>query len=842
MQFQTSATWRRAGAIRPATPVSLARAIGIALLAGVPVLAAAASSAPEFSEGFLLGGEAIDMARYANGNPLPAGDYAVDVFLNGHFLRSQDIRFIIDQDPQIAVPCMPVSLVRLLPLKPEYLDALPADALACVDLAERVQGARVAFDSSTLELTISVPQAAQASAARGFVAPELRDNGITAAFVNYSGNHYRSQGRENSYLGLNAGFNAGAWRLRHRSSFTHSARGSHYNVISSHVQRDIPGWNSQLLLGQGNTGGELFDSVAFTGVRVASDNRMLPDSLRGYAPKVRGIAEGAARVTIRQNGNIIHESNVAPGPFSIEDLYPTSFGGDLEVTVTEADGREQRFNVNFSAVPQALRSGASRFAFTAGELRDNQRTLQPLRFAEGTYARGISNGLTLLGGAQVGQHYQSLLSGAAINTRIGAFGVDVTHSRANLATGERMSGNSFRVNYQRYVQNTGTNFGLAAYRYSTRGFLSLGDTARVLGGGAVDEWGYGFRARERYQLNFSQKLGERTTLHLSGGQVAYWDSSRSRNDLQLSVQTSTRRVNYGLSALRYQLGEGRQDTRYTFTLSVPLGRTHHAPRLSTQLSHAGSGDQVQAALTGNLGESRALSYTLSTTQGSGQDSHSAYAAWQGGRGHLDAGYSRVGNYSSLSLGASGSLVLHAGGINLGAPVGDGFALVQARGAEGARVGSGNDVRVARNGYALVPHVSPYRWNTLDLDPTGLPMEVELLQTSQRVAPTAGGIVRVPFDVRRERTLFIDATDALGQPLPFAAQVHSEDGLPLGAVGQGGVIQLRGAQDAGALIVDPAGAARCRIEYRMPDAPDAYGLSWSVGVCVPQRMAAASASL
>lgn len=80
---------------------------------------------------------------------------------------------------------------------------------------------------------------------------------------------------------------------------------------------------------------------------------MLPDSLRGYAPVVQGIAEGNAVVTIRQNGSIIHESNVAPGPFTIEDLYPTNFGGDLDVSVTEADGRVQRFSVNFSAVPQA---------------------------------------------------------------------------------------------------------------------------------------------------------------------------------------------------------------------------------------------------------------------------------------------------------------------------------------------------------------------------------------------------------------------------------------------------------------------------------------------------------
>ncbi|MOA64380.1 hypothetical protein D3C78_1904080 [compost metagenome] len=50
-----------------------------------------------------------------------------------------------------------------------------------------------------------------------------------------------------------------------------------------------------------------------------------------------------------------------------------------------------------------------------------------------------------------------------------------------------------------------------------------------------------------------------------------------------------------------------------------------------------------------------------------------------------------------------------------------------------------------------------------------------------------------------------------------------------------MIQLRGAQDSGSLIVDPDGKRRCRIDYRMPDAPDAYGLSWSQAVCVPQPL-------
>ncbi|XLM21608.1 fimbria/pilus outer membrane usher protein, partial [Chromobacterium piscinae] len=62
-------------------------------------------------------------------------------------------------------------------------------------------------------------------------------------------------------------------------------------------------------------------------------------SLQGYAPVVRGVAETNAKVSVRQNGNVIYENVVPPGEFSIDDLYNTGFSGDLEVTVTEADGR-----------------------------------------------------------------------------------------------------------------------------------------------------------------------------------------------------------------------------------------------------------------------------------------------------------------------------------------------------------------------------------------------------------------------------------------------------------------------------------------------------------------------
>ncbi len=238
-------------------------------------------------------------------------------------------------------------------------------------------------------------------------------------------------------------------------------------------------------------------------------------------------------------------------------------------------------------------------------------------------------------------------------------------------------------------------------------------------------------------------------------------------------------------------------------------------------------------MSGTLGADQQLNYNVSANAASeGASGASAYASYRGGHGTVTAGYSRSGDYNAFNASAAGSVVLHRDGINFGAPVGDGFALIQADGAQGARIGYGSDVRIGRNGYALLPHVSPYRWNQIELDPSGLSMDVELLQTSQRVAPTAGSIVRVAFNATRERTLFIDATDALGQPLPFAARIEDETGRNYGAVGQGGVIQLRGAPEQGGLIVDPDGPQRCRLEYTTPAASDAYGLSWSQAVCTP----------
>ncbi|MCH3121742.1 fimbria/pilus outer membrane usher protein, partial [Listeria monocytogenes] len=66
--------------------------------------------------------------------------------------------------------------------------------------------------------------------------------------------------------------------------------GSHYQRSAPYVQTDLPAWRAQLLLGENSPRSEFFDAVSFRGVQLSSDDRMLPDSLRYYAPVVRGTA------------------------------------------------------------------------------------------------------------------------------------------------------------------------------------------------------------------------------------------------------------------------------------------------------------------------------------------------------------------------------------------------------------------------------------------------------------------------------------------------------------------------------------------------------------------------
>ncbi len=132
----------------------------------------------------------------------------------------------------------------------------------------------------------------------------------------------------------------------------------------------------------------MFDSVQFRGGQLASEDDILPDSMKGYSPVVRGIARTNAQIIIRQNGYVIYQSYVPPGAFEISDLYPTGGSGDLNVNVREA-GQEQHFVVPYAVVPVLQREGRFKYSLTSGKYRSYSGGVDERPFSQATGIYGL---------------------------------------------------------------------------------------------------------------------------------------------------------------------------------------------------------------------------------------------------------------------------------------------------------------------------------------------------------------------------------------------------------------------------------------------------------------------
>ncbi|WP_410964289.1 fimbria/pilus outer membrane usher protein, partial [Salmonella sp. SAL4447] len=83
-----------------------------------------------------------------------------------------------------------------------------------------------------------------------------------------------------------------------------------------------------------------------------------------------------------------------------------------------------------------------------------------------------------------------------------------------------------------------------------------------------------------------------------------------------------------------------------------------------------------------------------------------------------------------------------------------FALVEAKGAEGAKVLNSQQVAIDSHGYALIPSVTPYRYNRVTLDPQNMDGNAELVDSEKRIAPVAGSVSKVVFRTRSGIALLI----------------------------------------------------------------------------------------
>ncbi|HFK7187097.1 TPA: fimbrial biogenesis usher protein [Serratia odorifera] len=848
----------------------------------VAMLPSASVSAEIFFNPSFLSGDPTaiaDLSRFEKDEGQAAGQYHVELYLNDDYVATRNINFVpVDKDAPAhddsgLLPCLSYNQLsalnvnmtmqsKLTVLKPEQ----------CLPLPEVIEGAQSEFDFEKQRLKISIPQVMLVNNVRGYIPPDQWDNGITAALLTYNfsgGNSWGASTNNSYFLNLNSGFNWGAWRLRDNSSWSYSSgAGQHANQwqhINTYLQRAIIPLKGELTLGDHISPNDVFDSVNFRGVQLASDDNMLPDSLRGFAPTVHGVAKSHAKVTINQNGYVIYQTYVSPGAFAISDLYPTSSSGDLKVEVQESDGSISRFTVPYSAVPVLQREGRVKYAATAGQYRSGDGNKGKPGFAQGTLIWGLPAGVTLYGGSQLSNDYAAFAFGAGKNLGSwGAMSADVTQANSRLADDSRHQGQSLRFLYAKSLNEAGTNFQLLGYRYSTEGFYTLDDTSyRRMSGyslntqdGPVDVkptanqyYNLKYSKKGRVQVNITQQVWDYGSLFLTGSRQTYWHTDEKNDLLQAGYSAYWNDISYSLSYSHNKSpGLAEADKRVALNLSLPLGKWLSGGGAASDITRSSSTAYAtyaantdthgqlaqQAGVSGSLLAGKNLTYGVMqgySNRGGGGNG-SANLNYQGTYGNSNLSYSYSSGYRQVNYGLSGGITAHANGVTLSQPLSDTNVLVAAAGAKAVAVENATGVSTDWRGYAVMPYATTYRLNRVALDPTTLQDNADLDDAVVNVIPTKGALVRAEFAARIGARALMMLQQRNGKAVPFGATVAQENGSGASIVGENGQVYLSGLPLSGKLQVawGHGAAERCEVSYQLPQGSEHQAINYAKAGC------------
>ncbi|WP_422120939.1 fimbria/pilus outer membrane usher protein [Moellerella wisconsensis] len=798
-----------------------------------------------------------DLSRFEQGQEVLPGTYRVDIYLNDNFVASRDVQFVNAENDNAVLPCFTSAElmkmgVRLLSVNGKDTNKMAADE-QCYALTLLVEGSTADYNINTQRLDITIPQALMSNRLSGDVSPDLWDEGINAGLLNYSFNGNNTKDRNGfdsntAYLNLNSGINIGPWRLRDNSVWNYSDAGSpgkksQWQHINSWLERDIKFLRSRLTLGDTYSDEQLFDSINFRGVKLASDDNMLPESQRGFAPVVRGIARGTAQISIKQNGYEVYQTTVPPGPFAINDIYSLNGNGDLNVTVTEADGSTQNFTVPFSTVPFLQREGHTRYNLIAGEYRSSNSLQTRPKFFQGTLFHGLKMGWTIFGGSQLSSNYRALDIGLAKNMGIlGALSFDITQAYSTLVDRSKHQGQSMRLTYNKSFIDTGTSIRFSAYRYSTSGFYNFADTTYNNMAGyispddpadenqIVSAYNLRHNKRGKFQFNITQSLTDSTSFYLSGTHQTYWATSGTERQLMAGINTMFTDVSVSVNySLNKNYWMPRTDTLLSANVSVPFSHwmrsdntsawRNASARYSMSSDLKGNTSNL-VGLYGNMLEDRNLSYSVQTgyVNGNSGGHESSYASlnYRGGYGNANAGYSRNGNYQQLYYGVSGGVVAHANGVTFGQSMSDSVVLVKAPGASNVSVQNQPGVKTDYRGYAIVPYAVAYRENRIALNPNTLPDNVEIDDAIVDVVPTQGAVARAEFTTHTGLKILMTLMHN-NKPVPFGAVVSL--GNSSGIVADDGQAYLTGMPASGKVKVQWGNSTdtQCSGNYAITDA-------------------------
>ncbi len=541
-----------------------------------------------------------------------------------------------------------------------------------------------------------------------------------------------------------------------------------------------------------------------------SDFTLRSDLVTQPMPIINGSAAVPSTVDVFVNNIKTFSQPVEPGPYQIVNLPALTAGGNAQVVVTDASGRQVQTSMPFFAAPTLLTKGLTDFSAELGFARRNYALFsddydnRPI--GSGTVRRGVTDWLTLEGHAEGGSGLINGGFGAAGS--LGPWGV--------LEGAAAFSHHGGAMGYQAYADYNIQFRGFTLNMSTQRTFAMYQDLASVTAAqsqySAVDlptVVPYGVasagwdprppKALDQVTISAPFPLVSKAALSASFINLVEADNTRSRLVAASYSQPLPHNASFFATAF-IDLANHRNAGIFA-GLSIPIGddisasvSVNDTPGLGANVT-----TQVQKTLQPQIGS---YGWNVRDTEGA-SPYRTADVAYRSSYGAIDAGVQQFNGQVSETAQFDGSIAFLGGGVFLGNRVHDSFAVVST-GVPNVAVTKDNQTIGTTNpwGALLIPDLRSYQTNKIGIDPSALPMTGEADSTLKVVAPARQSGLYLDFGVKKDvhgAILILNGPD--GKPIPAGAKGRLDGSDDTFLVGYDGQAYVKNLSDQNTVTVD-----------------------------------------
>ncbi len=755
-------------------------------------LNSASLHAIEFDWSFVQGGSQGGAAWNDLTNKYVPGRFLVDVSLNGRQQGKRLVTIEVEDSNELCLSQQWLNDANIY-INPEFY-APYFDELRQCYFIERDKSSQVEFDFSAQKMAFSFPQ-------KGL--SKERDEllewnyGMPALRTSYSVNANVNDVGTTTYGSLGLIGNVGRWV----ATSSVSASEDNLDISTVTASRALYDLKADLTVGKTYTGNSLVGGAGLLGIGIVSNSSMSPNAL-GYTPIFSGVATSNARVSLTQNGRTVHSEMVPPGPFEIANVNLLN-SGDVTMTVTENDGSKTTQLYPLTIVPNMLNPGEVEYGLYSGIRESGGDELGGV-FVAGNLGYGFDV-VTLKGSALMHAKYAAMGGGAITGLgSLGTLGVEGAYSNARYDNDDVHNGGKISVTYAKTF-NKSTNLQLIGAQYTSRNYTEFSEFSPWDAGEKV--WN---NQKTQYELSLSHQLTNSVSTGISGWHRIYWDDTDDATGI--NARMSARFDSFSLS-FGANYNRAGDDENYSASLSVTVPFSVFDKSYSSYAGIAVSDSGAEtytAGISSTLGER--IDYSASVGWSDDSDkTHSLQTGYNGDRVGLKGQLSQTGGRTTGSVSMMGSVIAlpTKGDVIFTRNISDTIVIANVADTEGVEFIS-SPYPSNNKGNSVVP-VSAYRENSVTLVGDTLPLEVELLNTNQRVMPTASSVVYMPFDTVTVKRYLFQIKDPQGQFVPAGSWAESTAGVPLGFVIQNGILFVNSVDELDGVQVGSCVISRSNIK-------------------------------